>query len=113
VRGIASVEDVMETQAISSEMQDAQNRILAATAPLHEVWRQTWIEWPVAMASESLRFAAHRLRAHSDFYGKIQSCGSVPEFIEAQSKFVRSAFDDYGTEATKVMKDATHHTPLS
>lgn len=103
----------METQAVSSEIQNAQNRFFSATAPLQEVWRQTWIEWPVALASESLRFAAHRLRAHSDFYGKIQSCASVPEFIEAQSKFMRSAFDDYGTEATKVIKDATQHTPLS
>ncbi|HEY0145109.1 MAG TPA: phasin family protein [Methylovirgula sp.] len=103
----------METQAISSEIQNAQSSLFSATAPLHDVWRQTWIEWPVALASESLRFAAHRLRAHSDFYGKIQNCGSVPEFIEAQSKFVRSAFDDYGTEATKVIKDATQHTPLS
>jgi hypothetical protein len=110
---MASVEDVMETQAMSSEIQNVQSKLFSAAAPLQEVWRQTWIDWPVALASESLRFAAHRLRAHSDFYGKMHSCASVPEFIEAQSKFVRSAFDDYGTEATKVMKDATHHTPLS
>jgi hypothetical protein len=106
------MEDVMEPQAISSEIQNVQDKLFSATAPLQEVWRQTWIDWPVALASESLRFAAHRLRAHSDFYGKIHTC-SVPEFIEAQSKFIRSAFDDYGTEATKVMKDAAQHTPLS
>ncbi len=103
----------MDMQATNSEIQSAQNKFFSATAPLHDVWRRTCIEWPVALASESLRFAAHRLRAHSDFYGKIQSCGSVPEFIEAQSKFMRGAFDDYGTEATKVINDATHHTPLS
>ncbi len=103
----------METQAISSEIQNVQNRFLSATAPLHDVWHQAWVGWPVALASQSLRFAAHRLSAHSDFYGKIRSCGSVPEFFEAQSKFMRSAFDDYGTEATKVINDATHPTPLS
>jgi hypothetical protein len=101
----------METQTINAEIQNAQNRFLSAATPLQEVWRQTWIEWPVALASESLRFAAHRLRAHSDFYGKLQSCGSVPEFIEAHSDFMRGAFDDYGSEASKVIKDATKHTP--
>ena len=84
-----------------------------SAAPLQEVWRQTWIEWPVALASESLRFAAHRLRTHSDFYGKLQSCGSVPELIEAHSDFMRGAFDDYGSEASKVIKDATKHTPAA
>ncbi len=103
----------METQAIRSEIRNVQNTLFSATAPLQDVWHQTWIEWPVALASESLRFSAHRLRAHSDFYGKIQSCASVPEFFEAQSKFMHSAFDDYGTEVTKVVKDATQHTPLS
>ena len=103
----------METQTINSEVQNAQNQVLAATAPLQAVWRQTYIEWPVALASESLRFAAHRLRAHSDFYGKLQSCGSVPEFIEAHSDFMRGAFDDYGAEASKVIKEATKHTPAA
>ncbi len=103
----------METQAISSEIQNVRNSFFSATAPLHDVWRQTWVAWPVALASESLRFAAHRLSAHRDFYGKIQSCGSAPEFFEAQSKFMRSAFDDYGAEATKVINDATHHTQPS
>jgi len=97
----------METQAIGSEIHNAQDKFLAATAPFQEVWRQTWIEWPVAVASESLRFAAHRLRAHSDYFGKLQTCGSVPEFIEAHSNFVRGAFDDYGAEASKVIKDVT------
>jgi hypothetical protein len=107
------MEDVMDMQPIGSEVQKAQDKFLAATAPLQEVWRQTWIEWPVALASESLRFTAHRLRAHSDFYGKLQSCGSVPEFIEAHSHFMRCAFDDYGSEASKVIKDATQHTPMA
>ncbi len=102
----------METQAISSEIQNVQNKFFSAATPLQDVWRQTWIEWPVALASESLRFAAHRMRAHSDFYGKIQSCGSVPELLEAHSTFMRGAFNDYGTEATKVIKDATHQTSL-
>jgi hypothetical protein len=100
----------METQAIGSEGQNAQNKILAATAPFQDVWRQTWIEWPVAMASESLRFAAHRLRAHSNYFGKLQTCGSVPDFIEAHSDFVRGAFDDYGAEASKVIKDVTRNS---
>lgn len=100
----------METQVIGSESQNAQNKFLAATAPFQDVWRQTWIEWPVAMASESLRFAAHRLRAHSDYFGKLQTCGSVPDFIEAHSTFVRGAFDDYGAEASKVIKDATRNS---
>ena len=103
----------MEAQTINSEIQNAQNKFLSAATPFQEVWRQTWIEWPVSLASESLRFAAHRLRAHSDFYGKLQSCGSVPEFIEAHSDFVRGAFDDYGTEASKVIKDATKHAPAA
>ena len=44
----------METQAINSEVQNAQNKFMAAAAPLQEGWRQTWIEWAVALASESL-----------------------------------------------------------
>ncbi len=101
----------MGTQAIGSEIHDAQNKFLAAATPFQEVWRQTLVEWPVVVASESLRFAAHRLRAHSDYFGKLQSCGSVPEIIEAHSSFVRGAFDDYGAEASKVIKNVTRTAP--
>ncbi|QAY94475.1 hypothetical protein CWB41_00905 [Methylovirgula ligni] len=101
----------METQAIGSEIHNAQNKFLAAASPFQEVWRQTLVEWPVVVASESLRFAAHRLRAHSDYFGKLQSCGSVPEIIEVHSSFVRGAFDDYGAEASKVIKDVTRNVP--
>jgi hypothetical protein len=69
------------------------------------------IDWPVTVASESLRFTAHRLRAHSDYYDELQGCGSVPDLIEAHSHFMRQVFEDYGTEATKVLKDATRHVP--
>jgi adenine deaminase len=103
----------MDTQTFNAEAQNAQNQVLAATGPLQQVWRQTWIEWPVMIASESLRFTAHRLRAHSSYYDELQGCGSVPEFIEAHSHFMRKAFEDYGAEATKALKDATKHVPAA
>ena len=102
----------METQAFGSEVQNMQDSFLAATAPLKEVWRQTWIEWPVSIASESLRFAAHRLRAHGDFYSKLQTCASMPEMFEAHSSFMRSTLDDYGTEAGKVIKESPWRPPV-
>lgn len=101
----------MDMQTFSDEVQNAQSRMLAAANPLQQVWRQTWIEWPVMAASESLRFTAHRLRAHSDYYGELQDCNSVPDLIEVSSHFVRKALEDYGTEATKVLKDATRRVP--
>jgi hypothetical protein len=104
---------MMDIQTFSDEVQNAQNRVLAATGPLQQVWRQTWIEWPVKVASESLRFTAHRLRAHSHYYDELQGCGSVPDFIEVHSHFVRKAFEDYGAEATKVIKDASKHVPAA
>ncbi len=42
------------------------------------------------------------------------SCRAVvrlPEIIEVHSSFVRGAFDDYGAEASKVIKDVTRNVP--
>ena len=73
--------------------------------PVQLMWKSTFLEMPLTLASESLRFAGSRLQAQADYLSSLLNCRSVPEVVETQSEFVRKAVDEYGAEAGRIMED--------
>lgn len=86
------------------EARNAQDNSLNAP-PFQTTWQPAFFELPLAFAAEILRFAARRLEAQSDFFAGLETCRTVPEVMDAQSRFVRSAVGDYGSQTSKIIND--------
>jgi hypothetical protein len=61
---------------------------------------KTWlVSYPLGMAEETLRFAAHRLEEQAKLVSKIASCAGPSEAAEVQISFFNDAVQDYRKEA--------------
>jgi hypothetical protein len=67
--------------------------------------KSMFLEVPLTVMSETLRFAGSRFQAHGDYLASLLNCRSVPEIVETQSEFVRKSVDDYGAETSRIMDD--------
>jgi hypothetical protein len=100
------VEDInMNAPSLGPEARNAQDNFVNATAPLQSAWQRAFFELPLAFFAEALRFAARRLEAQSDFFAGLETCQTLPDVIDAQSRFVRGAVGDYGSETSKIISD--------
>lgn len=95
----------MDEQTMESETARVQEDVLKMAAPLQTAWRKACFDLPLAMFSEAMRFAGQRLQAQGEFLASLRTCQTVPEVMEAQSAFVRTAVDEYGVETSKIMDD--------
>jgi hypothetical protein len=68
-------------------------------------WTGAFLRLPLTVAGETLRFTARRLQAQADYLTRVNHCSNVPEFMEAQSQFMRNATDDYGVETGRLMEE--------
>jgi hypothetical protein len=98
------VEDVMNAPLPGPEARNAQDNSLNAP-PFQTAWQSAFFELPLAFAAEALRFTARRLEAQGDFFAGLETCHTVPEVMDAQSRFVRSAVGDYGSQTSKIIND--------
>jgi hypothetical protein len=94
----------MDAPTPRPEVRDAQESLLNAT-PFQSAWQSAFVELPFAFAAEVLRFTAQRLQAQSDFFAGLETCHTVPEVMDAQSRFVRNAVGDYGSQTSKIISD--------
>jgi hypothetical protein len=95
----------MDTSTIERGATNVREETLRLSAPLQAFWRATFYDVPLSVASETLRFFGQRLQAHGEHLASLNACRSVPEFIDANSQFVRGAMDAYGQETSKIMED--------
>ena len=95
----------MDERTIRSQSGHVQEEALKMAAPLQTAWKKVYFDLPLAMLSEAMRFTGQRLQAQSDFFASLKNCRTVPEVVDAQSTFVRTAADEYGVETGKVAKD--------
>jgi hypothetical protein len=95
----------MDAQTVRPEARNIQDNLVNATAPFQAAWQRVFLELPFAIVSETLQFAARRLQAQSDFIAGLETCHTVPEVIDAQSRFVRTAVGDYGSETSRIISD--------
>lgn len=95
----------MDMPASVSAVRSLQEDLLKGTVPFQEAWQRSFFWLPLTFLAEALRFSARRLQAQSDFIAGLEACNSVPEVIEAQSRFVRAAVGDYGTQTSKIVDD--------
>lgn len=95
----------METSTIEREAKNARDETMRLSGPFQALWKVTFFDLPLSVASETLRFVGRRMQAHGDHIASLNSCRSVPEFIDAHSHFVRSVVDDYGQETSRFMED--------
>jgi len=72
---------------------------------LAALWSASVLHLPLTVASETLRFTARRLQAQADHLATVNRCANVPEFMEAQTQFIRKASDDYGVETGRIMQE--------
>lgn len=83
----------------------SQEEALQMAAPLQTAWRKACVDLPLTVLSETLHFFGHRLEAQAQLVASLTSCRSMPEMIEVQSQFMRTAVNDYGSETSKIMGD--------
>ncbi len=94
----------MDAPARGPEARNPQDSSLKAT-PFQGAWQAAFFELPFAFAAEVLRFSARRLQAQSDFLAGLETCHTVPEVMDAQSRFMRNAVGDYGSQTSKIIGD--------
>lgn len=68
-------------------------------------WRAPFFHLPLVVTVESLHFMARRLDAQAEYLNALNHCTNMPEFVGAQSQFLRKATDDYGVETGRVMEE--------
>lgn len=104
----------MDEHVTGPETAQIQQDVLKVAVPFQAAWRNAFFDLPLAVYSEAVRFAGQRLQAQGEFLASLRSCRTVPEVIEAQSRFVRTAVDEYGAETSKIMEDvrATMSKPV-
>jgi hypothetical protein len=95
----------MAERKFESEAIQAQDDVLQMGPALRGSWHRFCYDLPLTVASEWLRFVSQRLEAQSEFLANLRTCQSVPEVMDVQSKFVRTAVDEYGAKTSKIMED--------
>jgi Phasin protein len=98
-------ETTMSEQIVGFGGIPSQEEALQMAAPLQTAWRKSCIDLPLTVLSETLHFFGQRLEAQSQLVASLTSCKSMPEMIEVQSQFMRTAVNDYGSETSKIMGD--------
>ncbi len=77
----------------------------ASGANIRAWWNEAFLRLPLAVAEETLRFTARRLQAQAEYLSRMHHCANIPEFMEAQSQFMRKATDDYGVETGRIIEE--------
>jgi hypothetical protein len=98
-------ETTMSEQIVGFGGMSSQDEALQMAAPLQNAWRKACVDLPLTVLSETLHFLGHRLEAQSQLVASLTSCKSMPEMIEVQSRFVRTAVNDYSSETSRIMDD--------
>jgi len=84
---------------------EAQENFLHISPAIRGSWQKFYYDLPLTVASEWLRFFGQRLQAQGEFLANLRTCQTVPEVMDVQSKFVRTAVDEYGAKTSKIMED--------
>ena len=95
----------MSEHMMGQEATELQDNVLKAVAPFQAAWQKAFFDLPLTLFSETIRFAGQRLQAQGDFIASLRTCHTVPEAMEAQSRFVRATVDEYGVETSKIMEE--------
>jgi hypothetical protein len=95
----------MDEQTMRSQSEQFQREASKVAAPLQAAWRKVYFDLPLTMVSEVMRFAGQRLQAQGEFLANLKTCHTVPDLMEVQSDFMRTAVDDYGVETSRLMND--------
>lgn len=69
-------------------------------------YRAWWTAYPLTIAEETLRFAAHRLQEQAKLVGKMSQCRTLSEAAETQRAFFDTAVHDYRKEAETFAQQA-------
>lgn len=93
----------MDEQRFESEAM--QDNLLQLSPALRGSWHKFCYDLPLTVASEWLRFFGQRLQAQGEFLANLRTCQTVPEVMDVQSRFVRTAVDEYGAKTSKIMED--------
>jgi hypothetical protein len=77
----------------------AQASSVAMVAPLTSLCKTYFFGLPLAMTSETLRFAGHRLDEQARLFTKLSGCKTPSEVAEVQSDFFKEAVGDNRKQA--------------
>jgi hypothetical protein len=83
----------------SSVENEGGNASAVGFEPFAAAYRTWLVNYPLGVAEETLRFAAHRLEEQAKLVSKIAHCTGPSEAAEAQASFFNDAVQDYRKEA--------------
>jgi hypothetical protein len=91
--------------ASSNDAQKADASVLGFE-PFAAAYKSWFVSYPMGMAEETLRFAAHRLEEQAKLISRMVSCKAASEAVEAQISFFNDAVQDYRKEAELIARRA-------
>jgi hypothetical protein len=74
--------------------------------PYAAAYKSWFVSYPMGMAEETLRFAAHRLEEQAKLISRMVNCKGASEAVEAQISFFNDAVQDYRKEAELIARRA-------
>ncbi|MDJ1160006.1 phasin family protein [Chelatococcus sp. SYSU_G07232] len=86
--------------------QPAAGNDVTMVAMIPQWFKASTVDLPLALGSELLRFAAHRMQVQAEFWATLARCNSLPQVAEAQSSFAQEAVSEYTTEIASLIKTA-------
>jgi hypothetical protein len=77
-----------------------------AAEPIVAACRAYFLDLPMAMTSETLRFMGHRLEEQAKLLSSLSTCHTLSDVTEVQASFFKTAVGDYRKEAGTLMHRA-------
>jgi hypothetical protein len=75
--------------------------------PMAAAYKTYFVDLPLTMTSEALRFAGHRLEEQAKLLATLSECSTFSDVAQAQSHFLKGAVGDYRKEAGALVHRAT------
>jgi hypothetical protein len=69
------------------------------TEPIAAACKAYFVDLPIAMTSETLRFMGHRLEEQAKLLSTLSACHTLSEVTEVQAAFFKTAVGEYRKEA--------------
>jgi len=79
--------------------------------PIVAACKAYFVDLPLALTAEGLRFASHRFGEQARLLSALTSCKRPSEAMSAQLEFLRAAAHDYGKEARNIAHRARQVLP--
>ncbi len=88
------------TQSVKTNDAPPAEVVEAVARPIAVAYKTYFLDLPMVMTREALRFTAHRLEEQAKLLTNLSACTTLADMAETQSIFLNDAIGDYRQEAS-------------